>query len=70
MQKYKLSKKAVTDLTSIKAYTRQTWSDEQSYKYITLIREGCEYVSENFMLGQSIDYVREGCRKYSVKHTS
>jgi toxin ParE1/3/4 len=67
MQNYKLHRKAVKDLVNIKAYTRQIWSDEQSYKYLTLIKKGCEYVSENFMLGQSIDHIKEGYRKYSVK---
>lgn len=50
---YKLTKKAVDDLTKIWNYTVEKWSEEQADKYYSLLLDSCKTIANNPELGKS-----------------
>ena len=65
--KFLISKKAVEDLENIWLYTFRKWSKEQADRYYNLIIEEIEFISDNFMIGKSIDHIKKGYRSTKIK---
>jgi len=59
MAKYKLTNKAVDDLTRIWNYTIDKWSENQADKYYLMLLENCDEVSCNPELGKNYSEVSE-----------
>lgn len=53
MAKYKFTKKAIEDLSSIWNYTYQTWSENQADKYYFMLLESCNKIANNPDIGRS-----------------
>ena len=52
MAEYKLTNKAVADLSNIWEYTYEVWSEKQADKYYDIIISNCEDIAENPDLGK------------------
>ena len=59
MARYKLTKKAVEDLTQIWNYTFDKWSENQADKYYQMLLENCNEVACNPELGKKYSVVSE-----------
>jgi len=59
MAKYKLTNKAVDDLSKIWNYTFKTWSEKQADKYYEMLISTCQEIAENPNLGQSYDGIAQ-----------
>ena len=55
MPKYKLTRKAVEDLTNIWNYTYEVWSEKQADKYYDELISSCQDISENRNLGKEYE---------------
>lgn len=64
---YKISIKASEDIESIWLYTFENWSQEQADRYVNLIFDEIEYLSENANSGKDLSYVRKNYRCSKVK---
>ena len=53
MAKYKLTNKAVEDLTGIWDYTFDNWSEKQADKYYDFLLENCQDIANNPDLGKN-----------------
>jgi toxin ParE1/3/4 len=59
MAKYKLTNRAVDDLTKIWNYTFLKWSENQADKYYLMLLETCNEVAGNPELGKNYSIVKE-----------
>ena len=59
MAKYKLTNKAVDDLTKIWNYTIDKWSENKADKYYLMLMENCNDVANNPELGKNYSVVSE-----------
>ncbi len=59
MAKYKLTNKAVEDLTKIWDYTFDKWSEKQADKYYAMLLENCQNISEDPNIGRNYEGVKE-----------
>jgi toxin ParE1/3/4 len=64
---YKISVKASEDIENIWLYTFENWSLEQADRYINLIFDEIEYLSNNQMSGKDFSHVRKDYRCSKVK---
>ncbi|WP_299669951.1 type II toxin-antitoxin system RelE/ParE family toxin [uncultured Polaribacter sp.] len=55
MSEYKLTNKAVTDLSKIWEYTFEVWSEKQADKYYDELISNCEEIAENPDLGKKYE---------------
>ena len=55
MAKYKLTNKAVADLSKIWEYTFEVWTEKQADKYYNEIIANCEVISENPDIGKNYE---------------
>jgi toxin ParE1/3/4 len=55
MGKYRLTNKAVEDLTGIWDYTFDNWSEKQADKYYDFLLENCQDIANNPDLGKNYD---------------
>lgn len=63
--KYKLSRRAVKDLSGIWRYTVDTWSRQQADQYVAgLLAAMAEIAKAPASMGRSYEHVRSGYRKY------
>ncbi len=53
MAKYKLTNKAVEDLSGIWDYTLDNWSEKQADKYYDFLLENCQDIANNPDLGKN-----------------
>ncbi|WP_435139267.1 type II toxin-antitoxin system RelE/ParE family toxin [Formosa sp. A9] len=53
MAEYKLTNKAVEDLTSIWEYTTDKWSEKQADKYFEMLLENCQEIADNPNAGKN-----------------
>jgi toxin ParE1/3/4 len=60
MAKFKLTNKAVEDLSSIWQYTCDTWSERQADKYYLLLIKSCEELAASPKLGKSYNEIAPG----------
>ena len=58
MTKYKLTNKAVEDLTKIWDYTFDKWSEQQADKYYNMLLNNCQEIAENPDLGKNYDGIK------------
>ena len=66
MAKYKLTNKAVDDLTKIWNYTFDKWSENQADKYYPMLLENCNEVARNPELGENYPVVTENLLGFKV----
>jgi len=59
MVRYKLTNKAVEDLTRIWNYTLDKWSENQADKYYLMLLENCNEVAFNPDLGKTYSLIAE-----------
>ena len=59
MAKYKLTNKAVEDLSNIWDYTFEVWSEQQADKYYDEIISKCQEIAENPGFGKNYDGISE-----------
>ena len=59
MANFKLTNKAVEDLTRIWDYTFGKWSEEQADKYYALLLESCQNIADNPDLGKNYVGVKD-----------
>lgn len=57
MAKYKLTNKAVEDLSNIWDYTYEEWSENQAAKYYFELVEGFEFLAENPNVGKNYEVI-------------
>jgi toxin ParE1/3/4 len=55
MAKYKLTNKAVADLSKIWEYTFEVWSEKQADKYYDGLISNCEEIAENPYFGNNYE---------------
>lgn len=55
MAEYKLTNKAVADLSKIWEYTFEVWSEKQADKYFDELISNCEEIAENPDLGKNYE---------------
>jgi toxin ParE1/3/4 len=65
MAKYKLTNKAVDDLTKIWDYTYEVWSENQADKYYNELIEDCQSLAENQNLGKNYEEINKEIFGYS-----
>ncbi len=65
--KYRISREAYFDLENIWLFTLENWSKEQADRYINLIIEEIEYLSENPLFGQNSEKIRKGYFRSQIK---
>ncbi len=65
--KYRISNEAIKDLNDIWIYTLNKWSREQADRYYKLIIEEIEFISENYLIGKSIEQTRTNYRVTKIK---
>lgn len=66
-QSYRISEKAIEDLENIWIYSLHKWSIEQADRYYNLIINEIEFISKNYMIGKSMDHIKDGYRASAVK---
>lgn len=64
---YKISVKASEDIESIWLFTFGNWSLEQADRYVNLIFDEIEYLSDNLLSGKDFSHVRKNYRCSKVK---
>jgi toxin ParE1/3/4 len=55
MAKYKLSNKAVEDLSKIWEYTFEIWNEDQADKYYEMLISSCQKIAENPQSGKNYE---------------
>ncbi len=58
MSKYKLTNKAVEDLTNIWNYTFDKWSEKQADKYYDMLLENCQIIADDPKIGKKYERVK------------
>ncbi|MCC7534202.1 MAG: type II toxin-antitoxin system RelE/ParE family toxin [Bacteroidia bacterium] len=58
MSKYKLTNKAVEDLTNIWNYTFEKWSEKQADKYYEMLLENCQNIADDPKIGKKYEGVK------------
>lgn len=59
MSKYKLTNKAVEDLTNIWDYTFDKWSEKQADKYYEMLLENCQNIADDPKIGKKYEGVKK-----------
>ncbi len=59
---------AEEDLISIWCYTFEKWGVELADDYLDQLNEGIAMLAENPRIGTNIDQLRQGYRRYHIKH--
>ena len=59
MVEYKLTNKAVEDLTKIWDYTFDKWSEKQADKYYEMLLENCQHIADNPNIGKNCEGIKE-----------
>ena len=55
MAEFKLTNKAVEDLSKIWDYTFEVWSENQADKYYEMLISSCQEIADNPLLGKNYD---------------
>ena len=64
---YRISSKAIEDISDIWIYTFQKWSQKQADRYHNLLTDEFEYISTHFEGGRSLEHIKPGYRSSKVK---
>ncbi len=59
MAKYKLTNKAVEDLTNVWDYTFDIWSEKQADKYFNMLLKNCQTIADDPKIGKKYDGVKD-----------
>ena len=59
MAKFKLTKKAIQDLSKIWDYTFEVWSENQADKYFNQIISTCQEIADSRIRGKSYSGIKE-----------
>lgn len=59
MAKFKLTNKAVEDLSKIWDYTFEVWSEKQADKYYEMLISNCQEIAENSELGKNYEGIAQ-----------
>jgi toxin ParE1/3/4 len=59
MAEFKLTNKAVEDLSKIWDYTFEAWSENQADKYYEMLISSCQEIADNPQLGKNYDGIAE-----------
>ncbi len=59
MAKYKLTNKAVEDLTTIWDYTFEKWSEKQADMYYEMLLENCQNIADNPNSGKKYEGIKD-----------
>lgn len=62
MAEFKLTNKAVEDLSNIWDYTFETWSENQADKYYEMLISNCQAIADNPHKGKKYDGITEHLR--------
>ena len=65
--KYRISEQAIADLNDIWVYTFHKWSKDQADRYYALIIEEIEFISNNYLIGKSVEQTRKNYRVSKIK---
>jgi toxin ParE1/3/4 len=65
--KYKISRKAGSDIENIWLYTSEKWSPEQADRYFNLIMDEIDYLTEEPKSGINYSSMRKGYFRTRVK---
>ena len=69
MASFKLSKSALKDLSDIRNYTFDTWSESQADKYYKLLLSSCQAIAKNPQQGKVYEEIYPNLKgKKSSKH--
>ena len=60
MAKFKLTNKAVEDLSKIWEYTFEVWSENQADKYYEMLISNCQEIADTPQLGKNYDEIIQG----------
>ena len=60
MAKFKLTNKAVEDLSKIWEYTFEVWSENQPDKYYEILISNCQEIADNPQLGKKYEGITLG----------
>ena len=64
MRRVRYAPKARSDLIAIWDFTCERWSVLQAEKYLLALDQDVRALTETPMLGQSMDYIRQGYRRW------
>ena len=59
MAEFKLTNKAVKDLSKIWDYTFEVWSESQADKYYEMLISSCQDIADNPLLGKNYDGITQ-----------
>ncbi|MCG8702053.1 MAG: type II toxin-antitoxin system RelE/ParE family toxin [Bacteroidales bacterium] len=59
MAEYKLTNKAVEDLTKIWDYTFDKWSEKQADKYYNMLLENCQEIANDPSIGKDYEGIKD-----------
>ena len=59
MAKYKLTNKAVEDLTRIWDYTFDKWSEKQADKYYEMLLENFQHIADDPNIGENYEGIKD-----------
>ena len=59
MAEFKLTNKAVEDLSKIWEYTFEVWSENQADKYYEMLISSCQEIADNPLLGKYYDGITQ-----------
>ncbi|CAN5180231.1 type II toxin-antitoxin system RelE/ParE family toxin [soil metagenome] len=59
MAQFKLTNKAVEDLSKIWEYTFEVWSENQADKYYEMLISSCQEIADNPLLGKNYDGITQ-----------
>ncbi len=59
MAEFKLTNKAVEDLSKIWDYTFEVWSENQADKYYEMLISSCQEIADNPLLGKNYDGITQ-----------
>lgn len=59
MSEFKLTNKAVEDLSAIWDYTFDKWSEKQADKYYKMLLENCQDIADNPNLGRNYEEIKK-----------
>lgn len=68
MANFKLTNKAVEDLSRIWNYTFDKWSEKQADKYYNMLLENCQHIAEDTKIG--IKYIEVSDKLFGWKANS
>lgn len=67
MSNYKLTNKAVEDLSKIWNYTCEKWSEVQADNYYKLLLDNCKFLAQNPEIGKNYNEIATNLQGFKTK---